>query len=84
MVCWNMFTTRSGIKKMKNEVKIDENQVTEPCNASEYEAPTITTFTSEELMETLGPAQGYGGSSRPGPQNRTGLGRGHRLFPGIR
>lgn len=50
----------------------------------EYEAPSIVSFTAEELMETFGPAQGYGGSSRPGPQTRGGLGRGHRLFPGIR
>jgi hypothetical protein len=48
----------------------------------EYETPEVQTFTPEELLQVLGPAQGYGGGGPPG--RRTPGGRGHRLFPGLR
>jgi len=47
-----------------------------------YQAPEVQTFTPEQLQQVLGPAQGYGGGTGPG--RRTGVGRGHRLFPGLR
>ncbi len=47
-----------------------------------YQAPEVQTFTPEQLLQVLGPAQGYGGGGGPG--RRTGGGRGHRLFPGLR
>lgn len=49
-----------------------------------YVEPTIESFQPEELMEMLGPAQGYGGGGRKPPNLRPGWGRGQRLFPGIR
>ena len=34
--------------------------------ATAYEAPTVTSLSSAELLERLGPAQGYGGSTGGG------------------
>ncbi len=50
-----------------------------------YVAPTIQSFSPEEFLDLLGPAQGYGGSGGPVtvPVTRPGL-RPPRLFPGIR
>ncbi len=45
-----------------------------------YVAPEIQTFSPEQFLEILGPAQGYSGS---GPGER-GDSRGTRMFPGIR
>ena len=55
--------------------------ITEPREEG-YEAPEVQTFTPEQLLQVLGPAQGYGGGTGPG--RRGGQGRGHRLFPGLR
>ncbi len=46
-----------------------------------YVPPEIQTFSSEEFLDLLGPAQGYGGNTGGG--ERVG-GRGFRLFPGLR
>ena len=62
----------------KNELQFEARQPEETV----YETPAVQTFSQEELLEVLGPAQGYGGGSNPG--RRGGIGRGHRLFPGIR
>ncbi len=45
--------------------------------------PSVKTYSPEELLDLLGPAQGYNGTTNPG---RGGWfpGRGHRLFPGLR
>ncbi|NJN65187.1 MAG: hypothetical protein HC882_10125 [Acidobacteria bacterium] len=51
---------------------------------SAYETPEVQTFTAQQLLEVLGPAQGYGGGSQPPGRREGGLGRGHRLFPGLR
>ncbi len=55
----------------------------ETLEARAYETPEVQTFTSEQLLEVLGPAQGYGGTGSPGRRNGNS-GRGHRLFPGLR
>lgn len=46
-----------------------------------YVAPEIQTFTAEEFMNVLGPAQGYGGGGESSDEK---VGRGFRLFPGLR
>ncbi|MDQ7007561.1 MAG: hypothetical protein Q9Q40_10025 [Acidobacteriota bacterium] len=46
-----------------------------------YVAPEIQTYTPEEFLNLLGPAQGYGGGT---PGGERGIGRGMRLFPGMR
>ena len=48
---------------------------------SSYVAPEIQTFTAEEFLNVLGPAQGYGGG---GGTEEDPVGRGFRLFPGLR
>lgn len=45
-----------------------------------YVSPEIQTYSPEEFLEVLGPAQGYG----MGAQGRERMGWGHRLYPGIR
>ena len=62
----------------KNELQYEAQQREDAV----YETPEVQTFSPDELLEVLGPAQGYGGGSGPG--RRGGVGRGHRLFPGIR
>ena len=47
-----------------------------------YVAPRIQTYSPEEFLDLLGPAQGYGGGSN-GPDQRSS-GRGQRKFPGLR
>ncbi len=49
---------------------------------SGYLPPRVQTFSPEEFMDLLGPAQGYGAGTDP-PKTRTG-GRTPRLFPGTR
>lgn len=49
-------------------------------SAERYVAPVIKTYSSEEFLNLLGPAQGYGGDA-PG---RRDPGLGYRLFPGLR
>ncbi len=51
-------------------------------DAGGYVAPTIQTYSPEEFLDVLGPAQGYGGGSTGG--NERPSGRGFRLFPGLR
>lgn len=46
-----------------------------------YVAPEIQTYSPEEFLNLLGPAQGYGGG---GPGSERGIGRGFRLFPALR
>lgn len=45
-----------------------------------YVAPVIKTYSSEEFLNLLGPAQGYGGDNI----GRRDPGLGYRLFPGLR
>ncbi|GEM_PF-3126843 len=47
----------------------------------QYVAPAIQTYSSEEFLEVLGPAQGYIGT---GPTGNKRFGWGNRLFPGFR
>ncbi len=49
-------------------------------NGAGYVTPEIQTYSPEEFLNLLGPAQGYGGTA--GAQRRGG--RGFRLFPGLR
>lgn len=62
----------------KNELQYEARQREDAV----YETPEVQTFSPDELLEVLGPAQGYGGGASP--SRRGGVGRGHRLFPGIR
>jgi hypothetical protein len=43
--------------------KQPDNQSVQPAR---YEAPAIQTFTQEEFLAVIGPAQGYGGGMHPG------------------
>ena len=45
--------------------------------------PSVKTYAPEELLDLLGPAQGYNGTVNPG-KGGWFAGRGHRLFPGLR
>ena len=45
--------------------------------------PSVKTYSPEELLDLIGPAQGYNGAVNPGGGGWFS-GRGHRLFPGLR
>ncbi|UCF67135.1 MAG: hypothetical protein JSV80_15360 [Acidobacteriota bacterium] len=47
-----------------------------------YVAPEIVTYSPEEFLKVIGPAQGYGGGD-PGP-GRGDTDRVRRMFPGLR
>lgn len=52
-----------------------------------YEKPRVDTFSSKQLAEIIGPAQGYGGAGRGrnhNPRGSEGGTRAYRLFPGLR
>lgn len=52
-----------------------------------YERPKVNTFSSKQLADVIGPAQGYGGGGRGRRHNPRGSGggtRAYRLFPGLR
>jgi hypothetical protein len=50
----------------------------------EYVAPQIQTFSPQEFLDLLGPAQGYGGGMKPPSERGGNIGRTPRLIPGIR
>jgi hypothetical protein len=58
----------------------------ESQNPGEYVAPEILTYSPEDFLGLLGPAQGYGGGGGGGGggDGRTSGGRGYRLYPGLR
>jgi hypothetical protein len=65
----------------EREVGQTEAGMAGSAQSETYEAPAIQSFTPDELLEVLGPAQGYGGASSPSDRRQN---RGHRLFPGLR
>ncbi len=65
-----------------NEIRKPELECQEP---GEYVAPEILTYSPEDFLGLLGPAQGYGGSSGgESGGGRSSGGRGYRLYPGLR
>lgn len=42
---------------MDTKQRIEQNVEVEDKNLPEYEAPQVTTYTDEEILEELGPAQ---------------------------
>lgn len=52
----------------------------------EYVAPEILTYSPEDFLGLLGPAQGYGGIDSGGGvgSSRSSGGRSYRLYPGLR
>jgi hypothetical protein len=76
----------NGVGRGKEAMKIDRHNESKGGldgreNDRGYVAPQIQTFTAEEFMNVLGPAQGYGGG---GGTEENPVGRGFRLFPGLR
>lgn len=61
-------------------VKMQSGKQDESSEAR-YVAPEINSYSPQDFLEMLGPAQGYGGGGTPG---RTVMGRGARLWPGLR
>jgi hypothetical protein len=77
---------RARVGRGKEAMKIDRHNENPGGldgreNERGYVAPQIQTFTAEEFMNVLGPAQGYGGG---GGTEENPVGRGFRLFPGLR
>jgi hypothetical protein len=66
--------------KEMNDIRKPESESREP---GEYVAPEILTYSPEDFLGLLGPAQGYGGSGPSNPGRSSG-GRGYRLYPGLR
>jgi hypothetical protein len=65
-----------------NDIRKPESESQAP---GEYVAPEILTYSPEDFLGLLGPAQGYGGGGAPpGSPGRSSGGRGYRLHPGLR
>ncbi|RMG46687.1 MAG: hypothetical protein D6718_05175 [Acidobacteria bacterium] len=60
----------------------DERKTRPDEGSNTYVAPEIVTYTPEDFLALLGPAQGYGGHHPP--VGGRGFGRLRRLFPGMR
>ena len=66
-----------------NDIRRPESESQE---LGEYVAPEILTYSPEDFLGLLGPAQGYGGVDSGGGSvgSRSSGGRGYRLYPGLR